>query len=118
MFNIFGSNKVYTCNKHNYTGLNSPCPDCQHVGSDSDITQYNCSVKVRQTIYEYEMKNHGNRPKWLIMTDSFYRKLIYELSLTSAIPVYNLANLCEYEGISIAVIPSTHDADLMVTAAV
>jgi hypothetical protein len=28
MLGIFGNSKVYTCSKHNYSGVNEPCPDC------------------------------------------------------------------------------------------
>ena len=28
MFSIFSSNKIYTCSKHTYTGINSLRPDC------------------------------------------------------------------------------------------
>jgi ABC-type Fe3+-citrate transport system substrate-binding protein len=26
--NIFNKNKIYTCSKYNYSGINSLCPDC------------------------------------------------------------------------------------------
>jgi hypothetical protein len=50
MFNIFSSNKIYTCSKHNYTGINSPCPDCGLVeaGVMQKITEF-----IRQEIKDW-----------------------------------------------------------------
>lgn len=27
---FFNRNKVYTCSKHNYSGINQHCPDCEY----------------------------------------------------------------------------------------
>lgn len=55
MFNIFRSNKFFTCSKHNYTGINSPCPDCGLVEAgvmqkiadiaDKSLTQWKLHIE-------------------------------------------------------------------------
>lgn len=30
---MFNTNIMFTCSKHNYTGLDSPCPDCEDGNS-------------------------------------------------------------------------------------
>jgi hypothetical protein len=36
---MFGNSKVYTCSKHNYSGVNEPCPDCNVESLNQKIEQ-------------------------------------------------------------------------------
>ena len=56
MFNIFSSNKIYTCSKHNYTGINSPCPDCGLVEAGVMQKITDLEEKYNELIYAVATK--------------------------------------------------------------
>ena len=51
--NILSNNGFYACSRHNYTGLNMPCPDCHSVEAGG-IASYEASdlEELRKEFYE------------------------------------------------------------------
>ena len=47
---IPGKDTMYSCSKHNYTGLNNPCPDC----------------KKELKEFAWEWYKRGNKPRAII----------------------------------------------------
>lgn len=56
MFNIFSSNKIFTCSKHNYTGINSSCPDCGLVEAGVMQKITDLEEKYNELIYAVATK--------------------------------------------------------------
>ena len=79
--------------------------------------QIDCQVMLRDKIWEHARQHYGAYPNWLIMTGSFYEKLIYELSNESSTHLNDLRELHTFEGARVAVIPRTYGAELTVETA-
>ena len=71
---IPGKDTMYSCSKHNYTGLNNPCPDCKKELKEfawewckriykatriSDIPYDETSELYLKSIFEKEWKEQG-----------------------------------------------------------
>ena len=84
---------------------------------EKKVSQIDCRVMLWETIWRHKKNNYGITPNWLIMTGSFYDKLIYDLEDSYPNYMRDLMDLHKFEGIRIAVIPRTYGAEPKVETA-
>lgn len=60
-----GKDTMYSCGKHNYTGVNNPCPECQQQGkwTDDDMIAFanECNGHTPRGDYQLKLKEYKAR---------------------------------------------------------
>jgi hypothetical protein len=61
MFGSIHGNEIITCSKHNYTGVNQRCPDCENERRAGGIASYYTSPLALRKEYEKEIGYNVDR---------------------------------------------------------